>query len=334
MQVKKDRTTAYRQTQRVPQEEDGRLLRNGYKKRYHLLIERSGSSNLEQLEIPSTKLKLGLLAGMVVLITLISLSVFGISEMRVQQRTKGLEAENRLLSEELLLVQSQVDSVIRKVDTIAEQEDALRVRVDLPPLEDEVREAGIGTLRPMEGKRVGDERVENLLSSLDQIERQLSIQRQSFDEIREKIVSNQEKLAYIPSVIPVQEGRLTDGFGYRRDPFTRQIRFHYGADFAAPQGTEVYATANGRVIKAHRVPGFGKVIELDHGYGYTTIYGHLDEFHVRRGDSVTRGQVIGRVGNTGRSTAPHLHYEVQVEGHPVDPLDYFYEGYQLYAGGR
>lgn len=302
------------------------------RKRYSLLVEREGSTQLERITIGGTALKVGgsmVLAGLTLLMLL---GVFALSEYRVRQRTGKLIAENRLLGYQLTQVQDRLGGVISRVDSLANEEEAIRVRVNLPPLGEEVRQAGIGSNMPYEGQVIGDERIESLLRSLDQVERELAVQRQSYVEIREKLVTDETRLKHVPSIIPLNQGRMTDSFGYRRDPFTHQIRFHYGVDFSSPTGTPVYATADGTVTKAHRVPGFGKVVEVDHGYGFTTIYGHMDDYIVRRGQKLTRGDQIGTVGNTGRSTASHLHYEVRVKGRPVDPLDYFYEGYQLWAG--
>lgn len=307
-------------------------MRKRLKKRYHLLIEREGSTNLEKMAIGGSTVKLAISLSVLAIFAILALGIFSLSEYRVRQRTGKLIAENRLLGYQLTQVQGRLSEVITQVDSLANEEEAIRVKVNLPPLGEEVRQAGIGSLHPLEGQVIGDERIEDLLRSLDQVERELGIQKESYGEIRQKLLSDDERLRRIPSIIPVQVGRLTDGFGYRRDPFTHQIRFHHGADFSAPSGTPVYVAADGTVTSAKKVPGFGNVITVDHGYGFTTVYGHMDEFDVRRGQHVTRGDLIGTVGNTGRSTAPHLHYEVRVKGRAVDPLDYFYEGYQLWAG--
>ncbi len=263
---------------------------------------------------------------------LVLIGVVGLSEWRIRVKTGHLISENRLLGHQLERVNGKLVEVRNTLDSLAMEEEAIRVRVDLPPLSEDVRQAGIGSMLPLEEEVIGDERVEKLLGALDQIERELAVQQQSFHEIQTQVVANEEQLKHIPSIIPVQGARLSDGFGYRRDPFTRARRMHYGADFAAPRGTPVYATANGTVTQVKRVSGYGKLVEIDHGYGYVTIYAHLNNQFVRRGQKVQRGDQIGAVGNTGRSTGPHLHYEVQVDGEPVDPLDFFYEGYDLAKG--
>jgi murein DD-endopeptidase MepM/ murein hydrolase activator NlpD len=307
-------------------------LAKRFKKRYHLLIESEGSTTLDKLLIGGKSLRFLISASVIAVAALLVVGVLALSEYIVQQRTGRLIAENELLGLQLNQVSGHLTDIVNRVDSLAVEEDAIRVKVNLPPIGDEVRLAGVGTVLPLEGQVIGDERIEELLRSLDQVERELMIQKESYKEIREKLLADDERILHIPSIIPLNQGRKTDGFGYRRDPFSHQIRFHHGVDFSAPSGTPVYATADGKVIRARNVPGFGKVIEVDHGFGYTTIYGHLDDYVVRRGEKVKRGQLVGTVGNTGRSTAPHLHYEVKVEGRSVDPLDYFYEGYSIWAG--
>ena len=193
--------------------------------------------------------------------------------------------------------------------------------VDLPLIDEETRLAGIGGNLPAEGV----DPALDLHSLIDQLERQLEIQKQSYPEILEKFKDNEDLICHTPSICPLNNPRSTSRFGYRKDPFTRQIRFHHGLDFGAPRGTPIRATADGVVVLAKRMALMGKVVVIDHGYGYETVYGHMQSFRVSKGSSVKRGDIIGTVGNTGRSTAPHLHYEVRTNKKQVDPLDYMYE---------
>lgn len=274
---------------------------------------------------------IGLITAVVVILGAIGASAFVFGEMHARKRMGQIVDENQLLTRQLEQVNQEVESVRAQIDSLVGREELLRLRVDLPPVDDQVWEAGVGSLEPREGEAFADARVDDILIAIDHLERRLAITHQSYGEIQQKILADEERLKHIPSIIPLREGRLTDGFGYRRDPFTRAMAFHHGADFSAPRGTPVYATADGTVKRVYRAPGYGKMVEVDHGMGYSTIYGHLKQAHVRRGQTVTRGEMIAEVGNTGRSTAPHLHYEVRIEGSPVDPLDYFYEGYQMWA---
>ena len=150
--------------------------------------------------------------------------------------------------------------------------------------------------------------------------------------MNDKIVQDQEKILARPAIYPVLNGQLhlSSNFGYRRDPFSRKYKFHDGHDFSAPIGTNVYSTANGRVKKSKYWGSFGNYIEVDHGNGYVTVYGHLASRNVIKGEKVYRGQKIGEVGNTGRSTAPHLHYEVTHNGKQKNPWRFIKAGKYVY----
>ncbi|MBZ0263650.1 M23 family metallopeptidase [bacterium] len=297
--------------------------------RFVLFVEKEGSTDFKRRTVSKRRLTLLLSLATLALLAVIVVSVAVLTEWSIRFRTGRLLNENRLLAHQINDIRSRLDGVVQTTDSLASEEEMIRVKVNLPPLDQEVRDAGVGSLMPLEDQVIGDRRVEELLRTLDQVERKLTIQHESFGEIKEKIVADEKRLKHIPSIKPLNSGRYTDGFGYRIDPFTKSYRFHYGADFSSPKGTPVYVTADGVVTKAKRLSGFGKVIIVDHGYGYETYYGHLDEFNVKKGQKVVRGDHIGFVGNTGRSTAPHLHYEIKVNNVSVDPLDYFYEGYML-----
>lgn len=140
-------------------------------------------------------------------------------------------------------------------------------------------------------------------------------------ELEEELRLRDAKLSCTPSIAPVA-GLMTDGYGRRRDPFTGRLAYHRGLDISARRGTPVVAPADGVVVFAGRNGGLGKTIRVSHGFGYTTVFGHLDSIEVEPGDEVRRGQTVGLLGNTGRSTGPHLHYEVHVDGRAANPLYY------------
>ena len=160
--------------------------------------------------------------------------------------------------------------------------------------------------------------------NLDALARKVNLELNSFNEIYEKVKENREKLEFIPSIRPVSEGYLNSGYGYRKDPFDGMRRFHHGQDFSVYQGADIVSPANGTVKRVGYRGGYGKYIILDHGYGYETKYLHLSKINVKKGQSVVRGELIGKTGNSGRSTAPHLHYEVIHNGTPQNPLNYFF----------
>ena len=167
-----------------------------------------------------------------------------------------------------------------------------------------------------------------LNTKLDKLNSDFKVQSASFDQLLNMAQNKKEYLSRIPAIQPVANKKLErigSGFGYRTDPFYRTQRFHAGIDFTAPRGVEVYATADG-VIEAvtSEIWGYGQHIIINHGNGFKTLYGHLSKFKVKRGQKVTRGQLIGLVGSTGKSTGPHLHYEVHKNGEKLNPAFFFY----------
>jgi len=177
----------------------------------------------------------------------------------------------------------------------------------------------------------GLEQEKLILSTLKKIEslkKQMYIQTKSYDEIVLLAKNKDQMYASIPAIQPVTNKELTrlaSGFGRRIDPIYKVRRMHYGVDFSAPRGTPVYTTGDGVVKKVKtNYGGYGKEILIDHGYGYVTRYAHLSEFNIKKGQKVKRGECIGYIGSTGKSTAPHLHYEVIKDKRKVNPVHYFY----------
>jgi murein DD-endopeptidase MepM/ murein hydrolase activator NlpD len=170
--------------------------------------------------------------------------------------------------------------------------------------------------------------VVNSTQRLDKLTKEVYVQSKSYDEIIEMAKRREEQLSCLPAIQPISNKDLTrtaSGWGYRIHPIYKIRKFHYGMDFTAPTGTEVYATADGTVeIVDQSRRGYGNKIVIDHGFGYKTLYGHLNGFNVRKGQKVKRGDVIGFVGSTGLSTAPHLHYEVHLNGNKVNPISYYF----------
>lgn len=172
------------------------------------------------------------------------------------------------------------------------------------------------------------ELVKSIISTLNKVSARMTFQEKSYTEIEGMIRNKEKLLAATPAIQPVANRdlkRIASGFGRRIDPVYKTVKFHAGLDFSAPQGTPVYATADGRVkISGNLGNGFGNHVVINHGYGYETLYGHLVRLKARVGQVVKRGEVIGWVGNTGKSTGPHLHYEVHKGGRPIDPIYFFY----------
>ena len=205
-----------------------------------------------------------------------------------------------------------------------------RVLFETNPIPSEVRKAGFGGVNRYENLE-GFENSDLVVETTKKIEiltKQIVIQSKSLDEI-ERLASEKEKLlSAIPSIQPIKNSDLTrmaSGFGYRTDPFDKSRKMHAGMDFTAPRNTPVYAASDGKIIRADsRSSGYGKHIRIDHGFGYVTLYAHLNKYNVRRNQKVKKGDIIGFVGSTGRSQAPHLHYEVRKDGIKYNPINFYY----------
>ena len=234
---------------------------------------------------------------------------------------RALTRENRLLLQQIDSSEQSLRIFQEEVNFLADRDEELRLMTDLPLIDEATRQAGIGGSLPSPGI----DPAQDLQLLLGQLERQIEVQKNSYPEILRKLEENLDIAAHTPAISPVEKIKITSKFGWRKDPFTNVRRPHKGLDFGALRGTEVFATADGVVTMCKRVPTFGKFIVIDHGYGYETAFGHLQSFKVKRGQKVTRGQLIGAVGNTGRSTAPHLHYEVRVNKKQVDPMDFIFD---------
>jgi murein DD-endopeptidase MepM/ murein hydrolase activator NlpD len=205
-----------------------------------------------------------------------------------------------------------------------------RIYFNITPISNEERKSGFGGVnryKALEGYNNSD-LVINTTKKVDQLTKELVIQSKSLDEIVVLAKQKEKLLAAIPAIQPVKNEdlkRMASGYGYRSDPFTKIRKFHYGMDFTAPSGTPIYATGDGVILKAdNSLSGYGNHIEVSHGYGYVTLYAHLSKYNCRPGQKVKRGDIIGYVGSTGRSEAPHLHYEVIKNGEKVNPINFYY----------
>jgi murein DD-endopeptidase MepM/ murein hydrolase activator NlpD len=207
-----------------------------------------------------------------------------------------------------------------------------RVIFEAEPISESVRQAGTGGSEKYQeilNKNLKNEKlVLNAYQEIDKLKRKMYIQSKSYDEISKLIKDKSKMLAAMPAIQPISNKqliRLTSGFGIRVHPIYKVGQFHPGIDFAAPQGTPIYATADATVKKATYESGYGNHVVLDHGYGYETLYGHMVKSIVKPGQKVKRGECIGYVGSTGFSTAPHVHYEVIYKGEQVNPVYFFFK---------
>ena len=246
-------------------------------------------------------------------------------------KEKMLKRELDKLKLQYELMDKSLNQISAVLENIKDRDDNIyRVIFEAEPIPNSIRKAGIGGVNRYKDLE-GYDNTEILISTvkkIDQISKQLYIQSKSFDEVIEMAQRKSDMMASIPAIQPVKNNelkRIASGYGRRIDPYYKKLKFHYGVDFSAPKGTPIYATGDGVVAKTKRSKrGFGNHVVIDHGYGYESLYAHMTKYTVRNGQKVRRGDIIGYVGSSGKSTAPHLHYEVHKDGKKINPAYYFH----------
>lgn len=246
-------------------------------------------------------------------------------------KEKQLKREISQLTLQYEILQQRFDEIGLVLSDLQHRDDNIyRVIFEAEPIPASVREAGFGGIdryKSLEGMDNSALIIETT-KKLDKLTKQMYLQSKSFDEIVELARDKSEMLASIPAIQPISNKDLTriaSGFGYRIHPIYKTTKMHEGIDFTAPVGTEIYATGNGKVkFTEYGSRGYGNHVILSHGFGYETLYGHMSKILVRPGQKVNRGDVIGVVGSTGTSTAPHLHYEVIKQNRKINPINFFY----------
>jgi murein DD-endopeptidase MepM/ murein hydrolase activator NlpD len=266
-----------------------------------------------------------LLSGFLLLLLYLNLpNVETPKERELRRELSQMELQFELLNKKM----NQAESVLEQV---ADRDNNIyRVYFEANPIPEEQRKAGFGGVnryKDLEGFD-NSKLIINTSRRLDILTKQIVIQSKSLDEITILATEKQKLLEAIPAIQPVNNEDLTrmaSGFGYRTDPFTKERKFHWGMDFTAPRGTPVYASGNGVVSRAdNSAAGYGNHVRIDHGFGYESLYAHLFKYNVRVGQKVKRGDLIGFVGSTGRSEAPHLHYEIFKDGDRINPINFYY----------
>ena len=246
------------------------------------------------------------------------------AEISQKRALENYELQFDILNKKL----TQIEAVVSHLED--RDNNLYRVYFEASSIPEEQRKAGFGGVnryKDLEGYD-NSELIINTAKRLDILSKQTVVQSRSLDEIERLAANKAELIEAIPSIQPIKNEDLTrmaSGYGYRIDPFTKKRRFHYGMDFSAKKGTPIYATGNGIVQRAdNRSSGYGRHIRIDHGFGYISLYGHLEKYNVRRGKKVKRGDIIGFVGNTGRSVGPHVHYEIFKDNKKINPLNFYY----------
>ncbi len=265
--------------------------------------------------------------GAAFVLLLLYMSIPGIETPK--EKTYKRELEN--MQQQYQLLNNKMDRQERVLNEIADRDNTIyRLYFEADPISDDIRKAGFGGVNRYD-KFDGFENSELIKQTherVDKIAKQIKVQSESLDEIVSLAKEKEKLLASIPAIQPVRNEdlrRMASGYGMRSDPFTKARKMHKGMDFSAPRGTPIFATGDGKVIRADsRSSGYGKHIRIEHGFGYVTLYAHLHKYNVRKGQKVKRGDIIGFVGSTGRSQAPHLHYEVRKDKKAINPINFYY----------
>ena len=246
-------------------------------------------------------------------------------------KEKRLNREIDALTTQYEIVEDKLNQVELVLDDIQNRDDNIyRVIFEAEPIPKSIRKAGYGGINRYENLKgySNSELIINTSEKVDQISKQLYIQSKSYDEIIELAKNKADMLAALPAIQPVSNknlSRMASGYGYRIHPIYKTRKLHAGMDFSAKTGTPIYATGDGKIYKVRKSRrGYGNHVIIDHGYGYKTLYAHMKKYVVRRGQKVKRGEVIGYVGSTGTSVAPHLHYEVHKDGRKINPVNFYY----------
>ena len=245
-------------------------------------------------------------------------------------REKQLLREKASLESQLEVLNNQVDQMQVVMTDLQQRDDNLyRVLFGAEPIPLSVRQGAQRKIDYYEqlAQMTNSELAADLSLKVDLLEKEMYVQAKSYDEVAQMAKEQETRMENIPAIQPVMNKdlkRVASGYGMRIDPVYHVRKFHQGMDFTAPTGTEVFATGNAKVDFAGWKQGYGNTVILDHGYGYKTLYAHLYKILVRKGQKVRRSDIIALVGNTGKSTGPHLHYEVRLNNKPVDPRNYYF----------
>jgi len=242
-----------------------------------------------------------------------------------------LEEERENILAKYAGLNDQMNDISFIINDIQQRDDYFyRSIFELDPIPQSVREAGFGGTNrylELEGFEHSDLMIKSF-KNLDVISKKIYIQSKSFDTVIELAKNKEKMLACIPAIQPValkDFNRISDHFGSRKDPFTGKRTMHHGMDFTGPEGADIFSSGDGVVVESgYSFHGYGNRVIIDHGYGYKTVYAHLEKILVDDGQKVKRGDIIGTLGNTGRSTGAHLHYEVRLNNRPVDPINYYF----------
>ena len=272
---------------------------------------------------------------LVILTLLIGAGISLFTDIHHNSQLMSLQKVNESLLTQLDEMRNGIDKIKLQVSNLEGDDDERRMIAGLDAVGNDMRQTGKGCPEPdysgefdLFPKEMRDA-VINTRDLIDQLNSKITLLNESREAVRISLYQKDDEIRHLPTIKPVSGGRITSFFGWRIDPFTDQRTQHRGIDIAAPEGTPVYAPADGIVIKTNNSytpnKNYGRYVIIDHGYGRQTLYAHLHKIKVRTGNRVKRWDVIGEVGETGRANGAHLHYEVRAAGNRVNPANFFFE---------
>ena len=294
------------------------------------ILHTESENEVNQWHFSNAKILTLVLISLIVLGSFLLIGADYVSKLLYDKRLKEFKANYSAVILNIDVIQSRLKELDQQILDIEEKDKAVRTYAGMPEVDKDIRKLGIGgetlkephvldNLAPAVSKEISE-----LHLDIERLSRQVNFELASYETIYDRVKSDINRIRHIPSIRPVSGGFLNSSFGYRQDPIDNVRRFHQGQDITVPSGAPIFSPADGVVKRAYYIGGFGNHIKLKHSSGYSTTYAHLSKIFVRHGQKIKRGTIIGETGNTGRSTAPHLHYEVHYRGTPKNPLDYFF----------
>ena len=300
----------------------------------NFLIQKEYDDRVSQWRLNTTQTVFLLFSILIISLFLVYLAADTLSLYLYEKKLNDYKKNYNQMSINLQQLQIKLNHLDSKIDLIEEKDNAIRTYAGMPEIDKDIRKMGMGghslnsnILSDNLAPAINKELVA-LELDIEKLSRNVDLELLSYGTIYEKVKEDIDRIAKIPSIRPVKGGFLNSSYGYRKDPIDNIMRFHQGQDITVKSGTPIIAPADGIVKRAYYAGGFGNHIKIDHGNGYSTLFAHLSKFKVKHGQIVKRGEVIGHTGNTGRSTAPHLHYEIHHYGESKNPLDYFFHSSQ------
>lgn len=236
--------------------------------------------------------------------------------------------KNKTLAKTVEILQSELATAETYLDSMVELNNTIRLYADLPQHDLNVENLGVGGRVQMANPGTSSNIVDELNADIEFLSIKVAVELENYKNLYTDIQKYKTRLEYMPAITPLDAKSyfISSRYGYRVDPFSKKRKYHSGIDLAANRGTPVFASGKGKVIyAAYSYGGYGNIVKIDHGDGFVSFYAHMNKIKVSKGDIIERGQLVGEVGSTGRSTGPHLHYEIQKDGKAINPVKYMWD---------